>query len=245
MTLYALADIPKLAGEADVVENGAHDVGRLRSPIGVEAIAIPTFAQLPCGRYRHREPELDMPSLTPARRFSFRTEEKNRGSREADVVPELARGHDEMDDAVPALHMDQLTVSEREIHRLAAFGRASRNACVEVQERRDGDRIPCAVAPIGHVRGVHAERRRHRGERMGHPNVFRRRSESECVVVHLESSESRFDVFDRASVRARDILDGRGRAGTGEVLVDDESDAPIQIFQGSPFRSSMLGFGQE
>ena len=243
MTLEVLANIPKLAGETGVFENGAHHLRRLRLPVALETIAIPELAQCPSGRYRHREPEIDMASLAPCRRFSLRPEEKNRGSRIADVVPESPRRHDEMDDAVSvvaAVRMDQFAVSEREIHRLGAFGRASRNACVEAQERRDGESIPRAVAPIDRIHGVHAERRGHRRERMGHPNVFRRRSERQCVVVHLEPSERPFNVLDRAGVRARDILEGRGRAGLAKVLVDEESNTPIQIFQMSPFRNAML-----
>ena len=231
MTLYTLADIPKLAGEAGVVENRAHHFGGFRSPIGVEAIAIPKLAQLPSGRYRHREPELHVVSLAPCRRVSFRPEEENRGSGVADVVPEPARGHDEMDDAVSIVIIDQLAASEGELHRLAAFGRASGNARIEAQERWDGDGFPRAVAPIGNVRGFHAERRRHRRERMRHPNVFRRRRESECFVLHFESSQRRFDILDRARARARDIVEGRGRAGTGKMLVNEKSNVPIQVFQ--------------
>ena len=140
MTFYTLADIPELTGEATVVKNGAHHFWGLRFPIEVEAIAIPKRAQLPCGRYRHREPELDMAPLAPRRRFSFRPEEKDRGSRVADVIPEPARGYDEVDDAVSivpavlAVPIDQLAAREDKLHRLAAFGTSSGNARIESQE---------------------------------------------------------------------------------------------------------------
>ena len=106
-------------GQADGPKNLLGFRNRLRFPIAVHPALVPTLGQFPALFQIKDRPAGKGTTLAPVVDGFFRPEVKDRRSGVADVDPEIAGPHSEMNESVSRA---EVAVLDPELHRLARSG---------------------------------------------------------------------------------------------------------------------------
>ena len=137
-------------------------------PVEIEARRVPVGPEIVDNLWRHYRAQAEPLGLEPASQLTFRPEGRDVRSRVADVVPELARRYQEVNDARSA--HGPLGDLEAQLLSRGWRVRAERAAEPFAKEREDRQAVPNAVREPPPLADGDNEIGLDPGERVSHPN---------------------------------------------------------------------------
>jgi hypothetical protein len=133
---------PEVAGQAKGREYGLGLLQRVSPPIGQELVPIPGVGQPPDLLQTQQLPPFMATLIQPPLNVLLRTEELHRASREADVIPEVGSGYQEVRHSI-AVHptfVDRYREPPAAIRTLGIYGPFA------AEHRADPEPVPDAVS---------------------------------------------------------------------------------------------------
>ena len=214
-------ELPEVAGEVQLLEQGMGFVYSAPAPRGIAAILIPLAGQGPAGGRRKSGAAREIPTAAPAVNVLFRPEEEHGLSIKDDVVPPSARGESKVDDAIAS----RQAVANRQGHGVTAATAGGEHASVGVERRENAERVPDAVAKPTAATGFGDEWCGHGGEGVGHEHFAAGLKDQHMGVVH--AAEGGADVRWVGGEVAGERGYGRDFAGVHDHVVDAQPEFGI------------------